>query len=204
LDWFFAGGLKGNGVGGDNEPEITMGYKQWYPDLGAVVRAKFTEILRGASLTGAGIQVEFPPPGGDGVANQAASFQAGPLLIDFGWERTELRLGGPPNDRKVNRPSEALVLNSRGELIICSQTMDQLQWDDLTAVGVGGAGPRGGSGIGASDPLGAAAIPAAVVPAGVPAVATPTPTGTPTATPSATAPAATPSSTGPKLQLKLN
>lgn len=202
LDWFFAGGMKGSGVGGDNEPEISMGYKQWYPDFGAVVRAKFTEILRGASLTGAGIEVEFPTPGADGVSKQAATFSAGPLLLDFAWERIENRLSGPAspttigtNDRRVNRPAEALVLNARGELIICTQTMDQLQWDDLTSVGVGGAGPRGGSGIGAA-PLAAPLAPA-MQPVAPPVVTSPA------ATPSVT-PSATPSGTPAKLQLKLD
>lgn len=207
LDWFFAAGMKGSGVGGDNEPEISMGYKQWYPELGAVVRAKFTEILRGASLTGAGVQAEYPPPGGEGTATATATFPSGPMLIDFSWERTEARLGGPPNDRKVNRPAEALVLNSRGELIICAQTMDQVQWDDITAVGVGGVGPRGGSGIGAGgSPLGGAAAPAATNPIAAPTAPALQPTATqpPTTQPAAATPTATPSGSGPKLQLKLN
>lgn len=141
IETLLAGAYKS--VGGDLEPEISVGVKWWFPNLAAEGFVKFDEVLRGAILNGP-VKVAFFTPGKNEATQTDLVLKSDVLVVDFGWEKIEnnqLSSSG----RRIQRPAEVLLLNPRGELKIALQTMDSPLWA-VQKVAAGGGGTVGGPG----------------------------------------------------------
>jgi hypothetical protein len=168
LDRYFVGGVKT--LGNDGEPSVVVAERLWVPKLAAMGLVEFLEYMRGALLVNSAATIHYAIPGGGGAGKVTEPFNSGAMLVDFAWERTAEKQRGP-GDRAIARPSEALVLNSRGQLVVCAQTMDSGFWEDLRVLKSGAApvAPAQPGGLQLAAP--AAAVGAA--PAAVPNAAAP-------------------------------
>lgn len=161
LEQMFAGNYKSSG--GDLEPEVGVALKWWFPTLAAEGYVTFEKMLRGAILNGQ-VQISYFTPGKNEPTSVSSAFKSDILLVDFGWERTDLAQLAP-GGRRIARPSEVLLVNPRGEMKIALQTMDAPLWA-VQRQARGGAAAGGAVGPGGVGAPGGAAPPGTQPPAG--------------------------------------
>lgn len=190
---FFAGSM--GTVSGEAEPSASVGVRRWYPPLGSDIYYEFAEKFRGASLNHPGTTVVHVIPKDLKGTKGNAAVTTDALLADFSWEKTTAKIRGPmptiagQEPRPCLHPSEVLVMNGRGELVIQTELGDTPLRDEMKQLEQGGSAPAPAGGNGGAM-MGVGAAPAA-------AASTTTPDAPATTPGVAASPSATPSGTKP-------